>query len=126
NTQQASLQSDVNGYLKVNVATPIIGLAQGSTTSGQTGSMVMGAVTTSAPSYTNAQTSPLSLDTGGGLRVSPTVASAWGVLTQNSATSGQTANLVMGAVTTSAPSYTNAQSSALSLTANGGGLRTDL
>jgi hypothetical protein len=62
-------QLDVNGYLKVNVATAT-GLAQGSTTSGQTGSLVMGAVTTAAPSYTTAQTSPLSLDTSGNLRVS--------------------------------------------------------
>lgn len=46
-----------------------IALAQGSTTSGQTGYMAMGAVTTSAPSYTNAQTSPLSLMTNGTLRV---------------------------------------------------------
>src|SRR5262249_44570587 len=45
------------------------GLAQGSTTSGQTGSLDMGAVTTNAPLYTNAQTSPLSLTTAGGLRV---------------------------------------------------------
>jgi hypothetical protein len=43
--------------------------AQGSTTSGQTGTLVQGAVTTAAPSYTNAQTSPLSLTTGGMLRV---------------------------------------------------------
>jgi hypothetical protein len=43
--------------------------AQGSTTSGQTGPLVQGAVTTSAPSYTTAQTSPLSLNTSGGLRV---------------------------------------------------------
>lgn len=87
NTQQASLQSDVNGYLKVNVATPIIGLAQGSTTSGQTGSMVMGAVTTSAPSYTNAQTSPLSLTAnGGGLRTDITTIATNNVLTGNGAT----------------------------------------
>jgi len=44
-------------------------VTQGSTTSGQSGSMIMGAVTTSAPSYTNAQTSPLSLMTDGFLRV---------------------------------------------------------
>lgn len=44
-------------------------LAQGSTTSGQSGALVQGAVTTSAPSYTTAQTSPLSLTTGGALRV---------------------------------------------------------
>lgn len=60
-------QLDVNGYLKVNVATAT-GLAQGSTTSGQTGSLILGAVTTAAPAYTNAQSSPLSLTTGGGLR----------------------------------------------------------
>jgi hypothetical protein len=45
------------------------GVAQGSTTSGQTGSLIQGAVTTSTPSYTTAQTSPLSLDTSGNLRV---------------------------------------------------------
>jgi hypothetical protein len=45
------------------------GVAQGSTTSGQTGSLTQGAVTTLAPSYTTAQTSPLSLDTSGNLRV---------------------------------------------------------
>lgn len=44
------------------------GLAQGSTTAGQTGSLVMGAVTTAAPSYTTAQTSPASLTTAGDLR----------------------------------------------------------
>lgn len=46
-----------------------IPVAQGSTTSGQSGSLVQGAVTTSAPSYTTAQTSPLSLTTSGALRV---------------------------------------------------------
>lgn len=44
-------------------------LAQGSTTSGQSGALVQGAVTTSAPTYTTAQTSPLSLTTAGALRV---------------------------------------------------------
>lgn len=43
--------------------------SQASTTSGQTGPLVQGAVTTAAPSYTNAQTSPLSLTTAGALRV---------------------------------------------------------
>jgi hypothetical protein len=45
-------------------------LAQGSTTAGQLGALIMGAVTTNAPSYTTAQTSPLSLDLSGLLRVS--------------------------------------------------------
>lgn len=44
------------------------GLAQGSTTSGQTGSLILGAVTTAVPSYTTAQTSPVSLTTAGDLR----------------------------------------------------------
>jgi len=44
------------------------GVAQASTTSGQTGGLVQGAVTTSAPSYTTAQTDPLSLTTAGDLR----------------------------------------------------------
>jgi hypothetical protein len=44
-------------------------LAQGSTTSGQKGTLMQGAVTTSSASYTTAQTSPLSLDTNGSLRV---------------------------------------------------------
>lgn len=44
-------------------------LAQGSTTSGQSGVLDQGAVTTAAPTYTTGQTSPLSLTTGGLLRV---------------------------------------------------------
>jgi hypothetical protein len=42
---------------------------QGSTTSGQKGFLELGAVTTSAPTYTTAQSSPLSLTTAGALRV---------------------------------------------------------
>ncbi len=46
-----------------------LGLAQASTTSGQLGPLVQGAVSTSPPSYTNAKTSPFSLTTAGSLRV---------------------------------------------------------
>ena len=53
-----ALDTSVNGLL----------VSQGSTTSGQKGPLVQGAVTTSAPSYVTAQTSPLSLTTAGGLR----------------------------------------------------------
>src|SRR5207302_8149526 len=42
---------------------------QASTTAGEKGPLVQGAVTTAAPTYTTAQTSPLSLNTAGGLRV---------------------------------------------------------
>lgn len=41
---------------------------QGSTTSGQSGPLIQGAVTTAAPTYTTAQTNPLSLTTTGRLR----------------------------------------------------------
>jgi len=86
--------------------------SQGSTTSGQTGRLVLGAVTTSAPTYTNAQSSPISLDANGSLRVN--VTSATGVA-QGSTTSGQTISPIGGAVTTSAPSYTTGQTSPISL-----------
>lgn len=42
--------------------------AQGSATAAQTGNLVQGAVTTSAPTYTNGQTSPISLDVAGNVR----------------------------------------------------------
>lgn len=47
-------------------------LTQGSTTSGQSGPLVQGAVTTAAPTYVTGQTSPLSLNTSGQLRVEAT------------------------------------------------------
>lgn len=45
--------------------------AQGSTTSGQTGVLVQGAVTTANPVYTAGQTAPISLATDGTLRTTP-------------------------------------------------------
>jgi len=58
--QRVTIASDSTGNL---------GVAQASTTSGQLGPMAQGAVTTSAPTYVTAQTDPLSLTTGGALRV---------------------------------------------------------
>jgi hypothetical protein len=60
NTSALALDTSVNGVL----------VSQGSTTSGEKGPLIQGAVTTNAPSYTTAQTSPLSLDTSGLLRMS--------------------------------------------------------
>lgn len=54
------------------------GVAQGSTTSGQSGTLAQGAVTTAAPTYTTGQTSPLSLDTTGALRVNVTAGGGTG------------------------------------------------
>ncbi len=89
------------------------GVAQGSTTSGQTGPLTQCAVTTSAPTYTTAQTDPLSCDTAGNLRITGSVTA--GGVAQGSTTSGQTGNLIQGAVTTAAPTYTTAQTDPLSL-----------
>jgi hypothetical protein len=59
NTSALALDASVTG----------LQVAQASTTSGQKGGLTLGAVTTAAPSYTTAQSSPLSLTTGGALRV---------------------------------------------------------
>jgi len=135
------------GTLALDATVAKLNSAQGSTTSGETGPLIQGAVTTAAPTYTTAQTSPLSLTTAGALRtdasgstqpVSGTVtanigtsgslaldASVTGLqIAQGSTTSGQKGDLVLGAVTTAAPTYTTAQSSPLSLT-TAGALRTD-
>lgn len=58
-TNGLALDTSINGIL----------LSQGSTTSGEKGPLIQGAVTTAAPSYTTAQTSPLSLTTTGLLRI---------------------------------------------------------
>ena len=47
----------------------LLTLAQNSTTGGQSGPLMMGAVTTNAPNYLNSRTQPFSLDTSGGMRV---------------------------------------------------------
>lgn len=56
---------------------------QGSTTSGEKGLLIQGAVTTAAPAYTTAQTSPLSLDTSGNLRTTDNHLPASVVLADN-------------------------------------------
>ena len=60
-------------------------LAQASATAGQSGALIQGAVTTNAPTYTTAQTSPLSLDVLGNLRISNTdiLTASTNITTQN-------------------------------------------
>jgi len=70
-TQPVSGTVSVSGVAQDSSVTGLQ-VSQGSTTSGQKGDLVQGAVTTSAPTYTTAQTSPLSLDTSGNLRVANT------------------------------------------------------
>jgi hypothetical protein len=132
-----------SGSLALDASVTGLQVSQGSTTSGQKGDLTQGAVTTASPSYTTGQTSPVSLNTSGGLRVdgSAVTQPVSGSVTANvgttnglaldavgraqgSTTSGQTGPIVQGAVTTSAPTYTNAQTDPLSLT-TAGALRTD-
>lgn len=110
-------------------------LTQASTTASQTGPLIQGAVTTSAPSYSTSQTNPFSLNTSGGLRVDgsgitqPVSGTFWQTtqpisdanleLSQASTTSGQVGPLIQGATTTSAPSYSTAKTNPLSLTTSG-------
>jgi len=96
----------VSGTLTANAGTgtfttndTTLDLGQASTTSGEKGPLVQGAVTTSAPSYTTAQTSPLSLNTSGGLRVDGS-----GVTQPVSGTFWQATQPVSGTVTTTPPS----------------------
>jgi hypothetical protein len=56
---------------------------QGSTTPGQVGILNQAAVTTSSPTYTTGQTSPLSLDTAGNLRVNVVAGGASGGTSSN-------------------------------------------
>ncbi len=91
------------------------GVAQGSATAAQLGTLVQGATTTAAPTYVTATTNPLSLTTAGSLR---TVDNA--TVAQGSTTAAQVGPLVQGAVTTAAPTYTTAQTSPVSLTTAGG------
>lgn len=97
-TNGSPCQMDNAGNLLVNVKTAT-GLAQGSTTSGQTGSMIMGAVTTGDPAYTTAQTAYASLDVKGHVRTVlgggvPETISATGT------TAATTATLATGAAVT--------------------------
>lgn len=67
---------------------------QGSTTSGQSGTLIQGAVTTAAPTYTTGQTSPLSITTTGLLRVD--TSSATGTVTVNNGAGASAVNIQDG------------------------------
>lgn len=70
-TNVSPLQMDNAGNLLVNIkaGSSSGAVAQGSTTSGQTGGLSQCAVTTAAPTYTTATTNPFSCDTAGNQRV---------------------------------------------------------
>lgn len=98
-------------------------VAQASTTSGQSGTLMQGAVTTASPTYTTAQTSPLSLDTSGSLRVAiVSGAGSGGTAIADGATftRGTTSETPTGGVVdASAPTLTAGKAAALSLNTDG-------
>lgn len=67
NTSLLALESGGN-LASIKADTDNLNLTQGSATSGQKGNLNLGAVTSAAPTYSNTQSSPLSLTTAGALR----------------------------------------------------------
>ncbi len=91
---------------QISFSSQATAVAQGSTTSGQNGTLIQGAVLTSAPTYTTAQTSPVTMDTAGAIRVN--VTSATGVA-QGSTSSGQTLSPIGVRTLSTSPTDTTAQ-----------------
>jgi hypothetical protein len=114
-TQPVSGTVTATGTVTANVGTTgglaldaTLGRAQGSTTSGQTGPIIQGAVTTGSPSYTTGQTSPISLDTAGNLRVNVVAGGGSGGTSSSfGATFPGTGTAAGGLVVSSPPTYTN-------------------
>lgn len=81
------------GGLALDATVSGLQIAQASTTSGQKGMLVLGAVTTAAPTYTTAQSDPLSLTVAGALRVDGSGATqpVSGTVTANIGTTGSLA-----------------------------------
>lgn len=96
-------------------------LAQGSTTSGQLGQLAMGAVTTAAPTYTTAQSSPISLDTAGNIRVNCTTgcSGSGGTSSSFSATFPTTGTAAGAEYLSTPPTLTTGQMVAFQVTAAG-------
>lgn len=74
--------------LALDATVSALQVSQGSTTAGQKGGLTLGAVTAVAPSYTTAQSSPLSLTLAGALRIdgSATTQPVSGTVTANAGT----------------------------------------
>jgi len=98
------------------------GLAQNAATSGQPGALIFGAVTTAAPSYTNAQSSALSLTEAGLLRVAVEAGGGTGGTSQADGatyTAGSTAGTpIMGFYEASPSTCTTGDTCAAGLTTN--------
>lgn len=99
-----------------------VGVAQGSTTAGELGTLSQGAVTTAAPTYTTATTNPLSLTVAGALRVDGSavtqpISAASLPLPTGAATSAlqTTGNTTLATISTQLPTTLGQKTSANSL-----------
>lgn len=100
NLNTSALALETGGNLaSIKTDADNLNLAQGSTTSGQKGNLTLGAVTTAAPTYTTAQSNPLSLTTSGLLRVdgSGSTQPISGSVTANAGTNLNTSALALDA-----------------------------
>lgn len=118
-TPTGALKVDI-GSASISATVTADAVDQGTTTLGQKGTLIQGAVTSGAPTYDTGEINPLSLTTTGALRVDigGTSITADGVA-QDSTTAGQNGILQQGAVTTLHPTYNNNKTNQLSLNTNG-------
>ncbi len=102
-TNGVALDSSVSGLI----------VAQASTTSAQVGPLCQGATTTSAPTYANGKTNPLSLTDAGALRTdSSATTQPVSIATAPIATAGVTPTLSLVAMTTTGANVWTASSAA--------------
>lgn len=143
-TGAATSALQTTGNTSLSTIATTLTLAQGSATSGQTGNLILAAVTAAAPTYSTGQSSPLSLTTGGLLRVDASGAivqsaqsGVWTVQPGNTAnttawfvkdnslgtvaagTAGTQSSLAGGVFNTALPTLTNGQQAALQLDSSG-------
>lgn len=113
----------VSGTVTANAGTGnfiVIGTGTDNTTNSTAKLPVLAALAnTAAPTWTNGNMAPLSVDTAGALRVTGTVTAANASVSATGAAPPASATYIGGSVTTAAPAYTTGQMSALSLTTTG-------
>jgi len=113
--------SPSGGVISANVVSDSLGLAQGSTTSGQVGPLLQAAVNSGIPAYTNGQTSPLTISTAGALRIVQTGLGGNAIYQTMTAGASPTGGGIgsVGVYLSTPPALTNQQGIGLQLNADG-------
>jgi hypothetical protein len=123
------LSLETNGNLRVSLISGFatdtnlakLNIAPATAIGSNTGAMVMGSVTTAAPTYLTGNIDALSLETNGNLRVSmisgfaTETSLAKLTIAPSTAIGSNTGSMVMGSVTTAAPSYSTGNINPISL-----------